>query len=112
MEEVAMPIQKEKIIELKSLDIYELHYFNEIMKHIFKGRTEIEEYNFKKKKYYIYYKFYDLYKLECLKDENINDLKKCYITISFNCNTFNNLIITAILYNDKYDDVFKRVLKK
>ncbi len=107
-----MPIQKEKIIELKSLDIYELHYFNEIMKHIFKGRTEIEEYNFKKKKYYIYYKFYDLYKLECLKDENINDLKKCYITISFNCNTFNNLIITAILYNDKYDDVFKRVLKK
>ena len=50
MEEVAMPIQKEKIIELKSLDIYELHYFNEIIKHIFKGRTEIEEYNFKKKK--------------------------------------------------------------
>lgn len=99
-------------INLEELNVYELLYFNELLKQIFKDRKEIEEKRIKQEKMFIYYKIDNLNRYENIIGDSSEIINKCKLILSFNCNTFKELLIKVELDNDKYNKIISVILKK
>lgn len=96
---------KVKKIDIEDLNIYDLLYYNEAIKHIFHGIKEKEEKRVKSSKYFIYYEINDLKKYNNIFKEDAKLLEKCTLIIYFNCNTFKELLIKVNLNSDKSDGI-------
>ena len=103
---------KPKKINLEDLNIYELLYFNEILKHTFCNRIEEEEKRLKNDKYFIYYKINNLRDFEKIIGKSSDLIDKCVLLIYFNCNTFKELLVKVNLENDKYNEIINIILNK
>lgn len=103
---------KLKKINLEDLNIYDLLYFNEILKYIFYDRTEEEEKRVKSDKYFIYYKIKNLNRLEKIIEKSSDLIDRCTLWIYFNCDTFKELLIKVELVNDKYNKIITIILDK
>ena len=103
---------KPKKINLEDLNIYELVYFNEILKHTFSNRIEEEEKRLKNDKYFIYYKINNLRDFEKIIGKSNDLIDKCVLLIYFNCNTFKELLVKVNLENDKYNEIINIILNK
>lgn len=103
---------KTKKIPLDDLNIYDLLYFNEILKYIFYDRKETEEKRVKNNKYFIYYQINDLNKYKEIFQTHNNLINNCVLLIYFNCNTFKEMLIKVELHNDKNNEILNIVLNK
>ena len=101
-----------KKINLEDLNTYELIYFNELLKYIFKDRIEFEEKTIKNKKYFLNYQINNLEKVEEIIEISDEFIKKCRLTLWFNCNTFKELLVKVELNNDKYNKIINLILNK
>ena len=72
---------KVKKIDIEDLNIYDLLYYNETIKHIFQGIKEKEEKRMKSSKYFIYYEINDLKKYDNIFKEDAELLEKCSLII-------------------------------
>jgi hypothetical protein len=103
---------KIKKIDIEDLSIYDLLYYNELIKNIFYGIKEIEEKRVKNGKYFIYYEIDKLENYNHIFKEESKLLKKCSLIIYFNCNTFKELLIKVKLDNDKNDVIHNIIVNK
>ena len=101
---------KIKKINLEEMNIYDLLFFNEIIKNVFNDRKEEEQMKMKDNKYFIYYKIENLSKYRELLKEKSDLISKCSLIIYFNCNTFKELLLKVILDNDKNDGTNNRIV--
>ena len=88
-----------KKINLEDLNTYELIYFNELLKYIFKDRIEFEEKTIKNKKYFLNYQINNLEKFEEIIEISDELIKKCRLTLWFNCNTFKELLVKHCMFS-------------
>lgn len=96
---------KVKKINIEDLNIYDLLYYNELIKNIFHSIKETEEKRVKNGKYFIYYEIDNLREYNHIFNEASELLEKCLLIIYFNCNTFKELLIKVKLDNDKNDGI-------
>lgn len=103
---------KLKKIDIEDLNIYDLLYYNELIKNIFHSIKETEEKRVKNGKYFIYYEIDNLQNYNHIFNEESELLKKCSLIIYFNCNTFKELLIKVKLDNDRNDRISGAVVSK
>lgn len=103
---------KVKKIDIEDLNIYDLLYYNELIKNIFHSIKETEEKRVKNGKYFIYYEIDNLQNYNHIFNEESELLKKCSLIIYFNCNTFKELLIKVKLDNDRNDRISGAVVSK
>lgn len=103
---------KSKKINLEDLNIYELLYFNEILKYTFYNRIEEEEKKVRNNKYFVYYRISNLRNFEKIIGKSSDLIDKCVLLIYFNCNTFKELLVKVNLENNKYNEIINIILNK
>ncbi|MBR0491505.1 MAG: hypothetical protein IJJ82_05635 [Clostridia bacterium] len=103
---------KIKKIDIEDLNIYDLLYYNELIKNVFHSIKESEEKRVKTSKHFIYYEIDNLQKYDLFLNEKMNLLEKCSLIIYFNCNSFKELLIKVKLDNDKNDNITSFIVNK